>query len=145
MSSVNLVTLTGPQPTSIIVSFGLTTSQSAGSIVQGQISAFGPLVPASPSIFIPITEVWQVTDIYVVGGPVAADGQPLFVVNGYPQVVTPTLSQLNLNLLTRFRLTQSIPLAPASSLAVSLSLLATPSTNATQILYMKIMRAPFTG
>ena len=135
----------GPQTTEVTVSYSLTPSQTAGSIVQGQMQSFGPLVPTSPRVTVPSTEVWHIIDIYVVGGPVAADALVLTTINGYPQNIAPKLSSLNLNLLTRFRLTLSIPLAPNTTWSSSLSLLATPTTNATQLLTYKITRAPFTG
>jgi len=141
----NLVMAVGPQPTEVTVSYSLTTAQTAGTIVQGQIQAFGPLVPTSPTVTVPSTEVWHIIDIYVVGGPVAADALVITVINGYVQNIAPKLSSLNLNLLTRFRLPMSIPLAPNTTWSSSLSLLATPSTNATQLLTYKITRSPFTG
>jgi len=117
----------------------------AGTIVQGQIQAFGPLVPTQPVAVVPATEVWHITDIYVVGGPVAADAQLITIINGYIQNIAPKLSSLNLNLLTRFRLPMSIPLAPNTTWASSLNLLATPSANATQLVTYKVVKAPFTG
>ena len=51
------VTLTGPQPTVFIVTFNVAPSANPGSVTQGQINAFGPLMPASASVTVPITEV----------------------------------------------------------------------------------------
>ena len=141
----NLVMAIGSQPTEINVNFSLTTTQTTGSVVAGNIEAFGPLSPPQPVVTVPAVEVWHITDLYVLGGPVAADGQVLLLINGYIQNIAPKLSSLNLNLLTRFRLPYSIPLAPNTTWSTSLYLLQTPTVNATQLLTIKVQKAPFTG
>ena len=144
--SSNLVMTTGAQPVELTVSFTVPANSPAGSIVQGNISAFGPLVAASNTIVIPITEVWHIIDMYVIGAPAAVDATIIPLINGYVQNVNPKLSSVNLNLLTRFRLPMSLPLSPSSTIAVSISTLAlSGGATATQILTVKVTRAPYTG
>lgn len=141
----SLVTLTGPQKTEMQVSYSLTTSQTQGQSVNGNITAFGPLVGSSTTIVVPITEVWHITDVYINGTPVGPNGQLLIVINGYPQVVSPSIANTNINLLTRFRLAQSIPLSPAVSFSISLVLDSAPTAAATQSVYFPMIRSPYTG
>ena len=143
----DLVLATGSQVVEIPVSFSETTTQSAGTVIQGQMQGFGVFVSASTQVTVPITEVWHIIDTYNVGGVVGggADGTFVLLINGYIQNVQWKVSTSNLNLLTRFRLTQSIVLAPASTFSLSLVLSGTPTANVTQVQILKIIRAPYTG
>jgi len=143
----DLVLATGAQVVEIPVSFSETTSQSAGTVIQGQMQGFGAFVSASTQVTVPITEVWHIIDTYNVGGIVGggADGTFVLLINGYIQNVQWKVSTSNLNLLTRFRFTQSIVLAPASTFSLSLVLAGTPTNNVTQVQTLKIIRAPYTG
>jgi len=143
----DLVMATGSQVLEIQASFSETTTQSAGTVIQGQLQGFGVFVSASSQITVPITEVWHIIDVYNVGGVVGggADGTFVLLINGYIQNVQFRVSTTNLNLLTRFRLTQSIVLAPASTFSLSLVLAGTPTGNVTQIETLKVIRAPYTG
>lgn len=141
----SLVVLTGPQKSEMIVNFSLTTTQTAGQPVPGSITAFGPLVGANTVVTVPITEVWHITDVYINGAPVGPNGQILLLINGYPQVIAPSISNTNLNLLTRFRLAQSVPLSPASTFSMSLVISAVPGAAATQSVYFPFVRSPYTG
>jgi len=143
----DLVLATGAQVVEIPVSFSETTSQSAGTVIQGQMQGFGAFVSASTQVTVPITEVWHIIDTYNVGGVVSggADGTFVLLINGYIQNVQWKVSTSNLNLLTRFRLTQSIVLAPASTFSLSLVLAGTPTASATQVQTLKIIRAPYVG
>lgn len=145
MTSVNYVAATGAQDFQWNISFSLTTSQTAGTVVQGNIQAFGSQAPSSALVTVPITEVWQITDMYVVGSPVAADGLLNIYVNGYLQNIQPSLSSMNLNILTRFRMSMSMPLGPSFSWFVNLVLLAEPSAAATQTVIFKGTKSPYTG
>jgi len=140
-----LVILTGPQKTEMIVNFALTTSQVAGQPVSGTIFALGPLFAGVPAQQVPLTEVWQVVDMYINGAPVGPNGQLLFNINGYPQVVAPSIANMNLDLLTRFRLTSSIPLVPGATFAISMILATAPTAAATQSVYIPFVRSPYTG
>lgn len=141
----NLVMAAGPQGGEITVTYSIASGAVAGTVVQGNIVAFGPLVPQQSVTVVPITEVWHVVDIYVQGAPSVVDASLITTINGYVQNVNPKLSSLNLNLLTRFRLPQSIPLAPASSFSSSISLLAAASAAGTQVLTYQVVKSPFTG
>jgi len=143
----DLVLATGSQVVEIPISFSETTTQSAGTVIQGQMQGFGVFVSASTQVTVPITEVWHIIDTYNVGGVVGggADGTFVLLINGYIQNVQWKVSTSNLNLLTRFRLTQSIVLAPASTFSLSLVLSGTPTANVTQVQILKIIRAPYTG
>jgi len=143
----DLVMATGAQVVEIPVSFSETTTQSAGTVIQGQMQGFGAFVSASTQVTVPITEVWHIIDTYNVGGVVngGADGTFILLINGYIQNVQWKISTSNLNLLTRFRLTQSIVLAPASTFSLSLVLAGTPTASVTQVQTLKIIRAPYTG
>jgi hypothetical protein len=141
----NLVMAAGPQGAEITVTYSIPSGASAGTVIQGNVVAFGPLVPQQNVVVIPITEVWHIVDIYVQGAPAVVDATLITTVNGYVQNINPKLSSLNLNLLTRFRLQQSIPLAPSASFSSSISLLSTTSTSGTQVLTYKVIKSPFTG
>lgn len=142
----NLVLTTGPQTTQITAAFSIPGSAATGTIVQATVSAFGPLVGSQTTIVVPITEVWHVIDLYVVSTP-TIDATLLTFINGYIQNIQPALSTTNINLLTRFRLPQSIPLAPGATFSSSISTLeANSSTLAvSQNVFYQIVRAPFTG
>ena len=139
------VTLTGPQDFEVTTTFSLTTAMTAGTIVSGTLTAFGPFVPSNQTIQIPITEVWHMNDIYDVGGPVGPDAYIQLFINGYQQQINPKLSSANLNLITRFQLQASIVWAPASTIAVSIVLLAAPTAAVTQSLTIKGIKSPYTG
>jgi len=143
----DLVMATGSQVLEIQSAFSETTTQSIGSVIQGQLQGFGIFVSASPQVTVPITEVWHIIDTYNVGGVVSggADGTFVLLINGYIQNVQWKVSTSNLNLLTRFRLTQSIVLAPASTFSLSLVLSGTPTASVTQVQSLKIIRAPYVG
>ncbi len=145
----DLVMATGSQVLEINVAFNEINTQTAGTVVQGQMQGFGVFVSASAQTTVPITEVWHIIDTYNVGGVVngGADGTFVLLINGYIQNVQWKVSTSNLNLLTRFRLTQSIVLAPASTFSLSLVLASAPTstTTVTQIQTLKIVRAPYTG
>ena len=145
MSAPGLVLLTGPQDFEITISWSLTTSMVSGQIVPGNATAFGPFVPSGTTWQVPITEVWHVVDIYDVGGPVGPDAYLQLFLNGYQQQINPKLSSVNLNIITRFQLQESLVLAPSSTNAVSLVLLAAPSANVTQLLTLKTIKSPYTG
>jgi len=145
LSSPGLVILTGPQDFEVTVSFALTAVMVAGQIVPGTIQAFGPFVPTSPTVQIPITEVWHIVDVYAVGGPVGPDANIQIFLNGYQQQINPKLSSVNLNLITRFQLGQSVVFSPASTIAISIVLLAAPTASVTQLLTLKAIKSPYTG
>jgi hypothetical protein len=140
----SLVTLSGPQPTTAIVSFSVAASAPANSIVAGSIAnAFGPLVPATETIQVPITERWDIVDMWTQGVQ-TPDATPIITVNGYPQVVSSDFNSMNQNVLTRFRLTTSIVLVPGASVSISAATLQANGTSAvTLVLYVKIRRSPF--
>lgn len=146
MPTPNLVTSLGRQRTEIIVSYTVPNSAASGAIIQGTVTAFGPLVGGQTTAVLPISEVWHVEDIYCVGGPAFVDAVVITFVNGYQQNIAPALSSINLNLLTRFDIGETIVLPPASTFASSLSLLAAgPATGGTQLVKYKIVKEPFTG
>jgi hypothetical protein len=146
MSAPSQVMATGPQPFEITITFSIAGGAPAGTIVPGSISAFGPLVAAATTVVVPITEVWHIVDIYKQGGPAVVDAFILVLINGYVQNVQVKLSSINLNLLTRFRLGQSIVLSPASTFAVSLQLLATaPAGGGTETITFQTIKSPFRG
>ena len=146
MPTPNLVTSLGRQRTEIIASYTIPGNVAAGAVIQGSVTGFGPLVGAQTTIVLPISEVWHVEDIYCVGGPAFADAVVVTFVNGYQQNIAPALSSINLNLLTRFDIGETIVLPPASTFATSLSMLAAgPATGGTQLVKYKIVKEPFTG
>lgn len=145
MVNPSLVVLTGPQKSEMIVNFSLLTTQVAGQPVAGSVTAFGPQVAGSSSPTVPITEVWHITDVYINGSPVGPNGQIQLLVNGFTQVVAPSIANTDLNLLTRFRLAQSVVLTPATTFAMSLVLASAPTAAATQSVYFPFFRSPYTG
>jgi hypothetical protein len=139
------VTLTGPQPTVAIVTFNVAASAAAGSVIQGQISAFGPLMPASASVTVPITEVWSIVSFYTLA-TYSPDASIQLLINGYPQNISPTLNSVYINNYNKWRLDTAIKLPPASTFSVNIVLLAqNGSSQQTYTLYMGAVRAPFAG
>jgi len=137
------VTLTGPQPTVFIVTFSIAASAAAGSVVQGSISAFGALMPATQSVNVPITEVWSIVDFYTLA-TVTPDAQIQLFINGYPQNIYPTLNSVYINNYKKWTLNQAIKIPPASTWSVNAVLLGTNGTTAqTYTLYISAVRAPF--
>lgn len=142
----NLVVPVGPQPTQLLVSYSIAANAVNGSLIQGSVQAFGPLVGASASVQVPISEVWSLVRLSTVGGAVGPDAIVVTILNGISQVVFPTLSSLNENVLHPFALTQSIPFPPGSTFASSISTLsANGATAVTQVVKYWIVRAPYTG
>jgi hypothetical protein len=139
------VTLTGPQPTVFIVTFTVAPSAAAGSVIQGQINAFGPLMPASTSVTVPITEVWSIVSFYTLA-TYSPDASIQLLINGYPQNISPTLNSVYINNYNKWRLDTAIKLPPASTFTVNIVLLAQNGSNQqTYTLYMGAVRAPFAG
>jgi len=139
------VTLTGPQPTVFIVTFNIAANAAAGTVVQGQISAFGPLMPASPQVTVPITEVWSIVSFYTLA-TYSPDASIQLLINGYPQNISPTLNSVYINNYNKWRLDTAIKLPPASTFTVNIVLLGANGANAqTYTLYMGAVRAPFAG
>jgi hypothetical protein len=139
------VTLTGPQPTVIVVSFTVAASAASGSVIQGQITAFGPLMPASTSVTVPITEVWSIVSFYTLS-TYTPDATIQLLINGYPQTISPTLNSVYINNYNKWRLDTAIKLPPASTFSVNIVLLAANGSSAqTYTLYMGAVRAPFAG
>ena len=143
MSAPNLVTSSGPQRTELIASYSVGSSQANGSIFSGSVLGFGPLVGSQTTVVVPNSEVWHIEDIYDVGGPAYVDAVVVIFINGYQQNVQPTLSSINLNVLTRFSLTQTIVIPPAGTFATSIyTLAAGPSTGGTQVVKFKVNKVP---
>ncbi len=139
------VTLTGPQPTVFIVTFSVPANAAAGSVIQGQISAFGPLMPATSSVTVPITEVWSIVSFYTLA-TYSPDASIQLLINGYPQNISPTLNSVYINNYNKWRLDTAIKLPPASTFTVNIVLLAANgSSQQTYTLYMGAVRAPFAG
>ncbi|MGI0066937.1 MAG: hypothetical protein ACREB9_00705 [Thermoplasmata archaeon] len=144
-SPPNLVLGVGPQATQLLATYTVAASAPAGTIVTGTISAFGPLVGASASIQVPISEVWQLVRTSITGAP-AIDATLITLINGVAQNFYPSLSSLNENLLHPFSLPQSIPFPPASTVATSIDTLgANGSTPVTMTVKYWVVRAPYTG
>lgn len=143
MSVPAYVTLTGPQTTVMVASFSVAASAAAGSVIQGSILAFGPQSPAVSAPQVPITEVWSIVDIYIIGS-VSPDALLSIYINGYPQDINPNLNSLNLNNLTRWKLTQALKLPPASTWFTTITLLAANGSSAqTYTVYFSVIRAPY--
>ena len=106
------VTLTGPQPTVFIVTFNIAASAAAGTVVPGQISAFGALMPATQSVQVPITEAWSIVDFYTLS-TVSPDAQIQLLINGYPQNIYPTLNSVYINNYKKWTLNAAIKIPPA--------------------------------
>jgi len=139
------VTLTGPQPTVVIVTFSVAASAAAGSVIQGQISAFGPLMPASTQVTVPITEVWNIVSFYTLS-TYSPDASIQLLINGYSQSISPTLNSVYINNYNKWRLDTAIKLPPASTFSVNIVLLAANGSSAqTYTLYLGMVRAPFAG
>ena len=143
MGNTSLVAQVGPQTNTIIVSYTIPNSAASGTVCQGSISAFGPLVGATNPVVVPSTDVWVLDDMWVVGGPAYVDAQVMTILNGIPQNFYPTLSSMNLNLLTRYKLSQKIPIYANYTFASSITTLAAgPSTGGTQTLVYQVQRGP---
>lgn len=142
----SIVSLSGQQPTTAIVTFTVAASAAASTVVSGSIAnAFGFLTPASTTITVPITERWDITDMWTIGTS-TPDATPSVSVNGFPQVVNSNFNSMNNAVLTRFRLEQSIVLIPGATIAISAATLAANGTSAaTLTLYVKIVRQPYGG
>ena len=139
------VTLTGPQPTVFIVTFSVPANAAAGSVIQGQINAFGPLMPATSSVTVPITEVWSIVSFYTLA-TYSPDASIQLLINGYPQNISPTLNSVYINNYNKWRLDTAIKLPPASTFTVNIVLLAANGSNQQNYtLYMGAVRAPFAG
>jgi len=137
------VTLTGPQPTVFIVTFSIAANAVAGTVVQGNISAFGALMPATSSVQVPITEVWSIVDFYTLS-TVSPDAQIQLFINGYPQNIYPTLNSVYINQYKKWMLNQAIKIPPASTWSVNIVLLGNNGSSAqTYTLYISAVRAPF--
>lgn len=140
----NIVTAIGPQTTELTVTYSIATSAPAGTVVSGNIVAFGPLTPSGGTVVVPNTEVWHLIDLYVAGAPVGPDAFVVTTLNGYQQNFQPKLSSMNLNLLTRFRLASSIPYIPNSSFSTSLVTLAAAGASGpyVQVLSYEMVKSP---
>ena len=137
------VTLTGPQPTVFIVTFSVTASAAAGTVVQGSIQAFGSLMPATQSVQVPITEVWSIVDFYTLS-TVSPDAQIQLLINGYIQNIYPTLNSVYINNYKKWTLNEAIKIPPASTWSVNIVLLAANGSSAqTYTMYISAVRAPF--
>lgn len=150
MAGLNLIQPTGPQPVEITLSFSLTTTQVVGQFVFASIAAFGPLggtTPAGSNVQVPITEMWNILDIYNVGGVVSGgvNASLVMIVAGNPQYTNFSLATTNLNLLTRARLRQTIPLTPGQTWTAAIQLSAVPTAAVTQTETLLTMKAPYTG
>ena len=143
MSVPSYVTLTGPQTTVMPASFNIAASAAAGSVIQGSILAFGPQSPAVTAPQVPITEVWSIVDLYIIG-TVTPDALLSIYINGYPQDINPDLNSLNLNNLTRWKLMQALKLPPASTWFTTVTLMAANGTSQqTYTVYFSVIRAPY--
>lgn len=147
---LNLVQPTGAQAVEVTLSFSLTTTQVPGQLVFASIGAFGPLggtTPAGSNVQVPITEMWNIIDIYNVGGVVTngVNATLVLVIAGNPQYTNFSIASTNLNLLTRARLRQSLPLTPGQTWTAAIQLSATPAAAVTQTETLLIMKAPYTG
>jgi len=137
------VTLTGPQPTVFIVTFSVAANAAAGTVIQGSISAFGALMPATSSVQVPITEVWSIVDFYTLS-TVSPDAQIQLLINGYIQNIYPTLNSVYINQYKKWTLNQAIKIPPASTWSVNIVLLGNNGSSAqTYTLYISAVRAPF--
>jgi len=137
------VTLTGPQPTVFIVTFTISANASAGTVIQGNIQAFGALMPASTVVQVPITEVWSIVDFYTLS-TYSPDAQIQLLINGYPQNIYPTLNSVYINNYKKWTLHQAIKIPPASTWSVNIVLLAANGSSAqTYTLYISAIRAPY--
>jgi len=143
MANTSLVAQVGPQPNVAIVSYTVANSAAQGAVCTGTISAFGPLVGSTNPIVIPSTDVWVLTDMWVVGGPAFVDAQVMTILNGIPQNFYPPLSSMNINLNTRWRLPTYVPIYANYTFASTITLLAAgPSTGGTQLVYYHFLRGP---
>jgi hypothetical protein len=147
---VNLVQPTGAQGVEINASFSYGTTNVSGQLIFASIAAFGPLggtTPAGGNVQVPITEMWNIVDIYNVGGVVSSgvNGTLVIVIAGNPQYTNFSIASTNLNLLTRARLTESLPLTPGQTFTFALQLGATPTASVTQTETFMVMKAPYTG
>jgi hypothetical protein len=137
------VTLTGPQPTVFIVTFNISANASAGTVIQGNISAYGALMPATQSVQVPITEVWSIIDFYTLS-TYTPDAQIQLLINGYIQNIYPTLNSVYINQYKKWTLSQAIKIPPASTWSMNIVLLANNGSNPqTYTLYISAIRAPF--
>ena len=143
MSVPSYVTLTGPQTTVMPASFTIAASADAGSVIPGAILAFGPQSPAVAAPQVPITEVWSIVDLYIIGS-VTPDALLSIYINGYPQDINPDLNSLNLNNLTRWKLMQALKLPPASTWFTTVTLMAANGTSQqTYTVYFSVIKAPY--
>ena len=141
----NLVTAIGPQDTEISISFTEPANSPAGSIFQGSILASNPLAGSNNQVTVPSSEVWHILNTYNVGGVATncVDSSLVIIINNYVQNVQVAVSSTNLSLLRGFALSESIPIPPSGTLAVSLySLAAVGATGGTQVQKLKIRKIP---
>ena len=138
------VGLKAPLTVTGVVTFSEAASSPAGTVITGNMQLLGPSTPATTSQQVPINEVWHIVDVYsngVVSG--GADGMITININGIPQPVGFVVSQINTSLLTRFKLSESIPIAPGSTISMQLTLSgASGSSAVTQTVYVTIKRIP---
>jgi hypothetical protein len=143
MTNTSLVAQVGPQTNIILVSYTIPNSAASGTVAQGSVAAFGPLVGATNPVVVPSTDVWLLEDMWVVGGPAFVDAQVMTILNGIPQNFYPTLSSMNQNTLTRFRLSQKIPIYANYTFASTITTLAAgPATGGTQVVQYQVQRGP---
>ena len=146
-SPPNLVVPVGPQSTQVLFSYSIATSAPAGTLVTGTVQAFGPLVGSLAAFQVPISEVWSLTRVSVVGAPIGPDAVLVTLLNGISQVFFPTLTSMNENVLHPFAFTQSILFPPGSTVASSISTLAAAGAAGPYVQVVKywFVRAPYTG
>jgi hypothetical protein len=127
-----------------IVTFNEPANAAAGSVLTGNLQLLGPDTPATTSQPVPINEVWNIKDIYsagVVSG--GADASLTLVVNGISQPLGFTVSTIDINKLSRFKLDKSIPILPGSTVQIKATLLGAVGASAvTQTVYVTIERVP---
>ncbi|MEM3829042.1 MAG: hypothetical protein QXP36_07510 [Conexivisphaerales archaeon] len=138
------VGLTNDLPVQGVLSFPIPASAAAGTVINAQMQLLGPNVPPTTTQTVPSNEVWHILDIFtqgVVSG--GADGQIVLTINGIDQPYSISVSNVNISLLTRFTLPQSIPIGPNSTISFKLILSAASGSSAvTQLVYVKLLRRP---
>jgi hypothetical protein len=114
----------GSNPSTVTVEFDIPASAPAGQTIAGNITAFGPLVPASATVVIPPTQRWYFYAISTTDGPVGPDGRVQILLNGDLQYFQPSLSQTSLSVLRGYTFPAPVKAKPNTTISFILTLIA---------------------
>jgi hypothetical protein len=143
MTSPAQVMITGVQDKVIPVTFSISGSTAAYTVVNGTMYPFGFNNPTTATTFqVPAGSKYQLVDVYVSGSP-TVDGQLVLQINGITQGENLILSTLNSTNNARVKITQGMVLEPTVTLTVQVCTLASsPTSTSTDTVYLHFIQVP---